>query len=332
MKICILFKSVSSPAGGGNQFLKYLKNYLQSIGTYEEDCSLADVILFNSHHHITEVAKLKLKFPDKVFVHRIDGPMKIYNSPSDKRDDMVFSANKLLADATIFQSNWSQQKNHELKLSEKSFETVIHNATDEEVFNRNGRLQFSVTRKIKLIAASWSANWNKGFKTYKWLDENLDFSKYQMTFIGNSPIKFKNIQHLLPLNSSRLAEKFKQDDIFIFASPIEACSNLLLEALHCGLPAIAPNSSSNPEIVAKGGQLFDKPSDIPLLLEKIVNDYSDYTSSIKVPSIEEVGKAYYDFMQKVCDKSPRKKFGKIAYLRLITEILFWKTVNKIQCS
>lgn len=331
MKVHILFKSVSSPAGGGNQFLKSLKNYLQTIGAYEEDASLADVILFNSHQHITEAAKLKHSFPDKVFIHRIDGPMKVYNSPADKRDNMVFSANKLLADATVFQSAWSQRKNHELKLPSKPFETVIHNATDEQIFNRNDKLPFSASRKIKLVAASWSANWNKGFETYKWLDENLDFSKYQMTFIGTSPVKFTNIEHIPPMDSSLLAEKFRQNDIFIFASPMEACSNLLLEAMCCGLPVVAPNSSSNPEIVEKGGLLFDEPSDIPSLLEKIVDNYSDYASCVKSLHIEEIGGAYYDFMRKVYDKSPRKKLGTIVYLGLITEILFWKSLDKIRC-
>jgi glycosyltransferase involved in cell wall biosynthesis len=321
MKVYIPFTFSKGPVGGGNQFLKSLKNYLQSIGAYAENACLADVILFNSHHHIAEAAKLKHSFPDKVFIHRIDGPMKIYNSPADKRDNMVFSANKLLADATVFQSAWSQQKNHELK----------HNAADEQIFNRNDRLPFSASRKIRLIAASWSANWNKGFETYKWLDENLDFSKYQMTFIGSSPVKFGNIEHIPPANSGLLAEKFRQNDIFIFASPMEACSNLLLEAMCCGLPVVAPNSSSNPEIVLKGGLLFDDPSDIPSLLEKIVNNYPDYASSVKAPHIEEVGRAYYNFMRKVYDKSPRKKLGTIAYLRLITEILFWRIVNKIQC-
>jgi glycosyltransferase involved in cell wall biosynthesis len=331
LKVHIAYKIQQTNIGGGNQFLRTLKNYLQSVGAYEENRCLADVILFNSHHHIAEAAKLKYSFPDKIFIHRIDGPMKIYNSPSDRRDNMVFLANKLLADATVFQSAWSQQKNHESKLPEKSFETVIHNATDEKIFNRNDKLPFSTSRKIKLIAASWSANWNKGFETYKWLDENLDFSKYQMTFIGSSPVKFRNIEHLPPVDSRQLAEKFKQSDIFIFASSIEACSNLLLEAMCCGLPAVAPNSSSNPQIVAKGGEVFDTPSDIPLLFEKIVNNYSNYVSSIRTSSIEEVGKAYYDFMRKVYDELPRKKLGKIAYLRLIIEILFWRIVNKIQC-
>ncbi|MBN1788083.1 MAG: glycosyltransferase family 4 protein [Sedimentisphaerales bacterium] len=328
-KVHIAFEFTDDPFGGGNQFLKSLRDYFISKDVYQQDISQANAVLFNSHHQISQVAAAKHKYPEKVFIHRIDGPMKLYNNPSDRRDDIIYTVNKMLADATVFQSLWSQQKNHEMKLPQKPFEAVIHNAANEKIFNAVGRAQFSTDRKIKLVAASWSINWNKGFETYKWLDENLDFSRYQMTFVGNSPVEFKNLQHLPPMDSKGLAEKFRQSDIFIFASRMEACSNLLGEAMCCGLPVIAPNSSSNPEIVAQSGQLFDKPEDIPRLLENIINNYDYCLPAMRAPSIDRVGKAYYDFMQKVCEQTTRKKFGKAAYICLLAEILFWKIVNKI---
>lgn len=295
---------------------------------------MADVILFNSHHNIAEAAKLKLKFGDKVFVHRIDGPMKVYNNPYDIRDNVVFAVNKKIADGTIFQSVWSQKANHELKLPVKRFETVVHNTADLGIFNVEGRIQFSNARKIRLIAASWSPNWNKGFEVYKWLDENLDFRKYQMAFRGNSPVEFKNIEHLPSINSRQIAEEFKQSDIFIFASAIEACSNLLIEALSCGLPVIAPNSSSNPEILKTGGELFNEPSEIPSLLEKIVKNYREYQTDIHNPSIEDIGKQYYDFLTRVyylCKDGQfsRRAFGYIDYCKIRTTILFYKFYERV---
>ncbi len=332
LKVHIAFGFTDNPFGGGNQFLKSLRNYFRSINVYEENFYSADAVLFNSHQQIRKVAAIKLKHPEKVFVHRIDGPMKVYNNPADRRDNIVFAANKSLADATVFQSDWSRRTNHELKLPVKNFETVVRNSVDGKVFDAEGRIQFSISRKVRLIAASWSANWNKGFETYKWLDENLDFTKYEMTFVGNSPVKFEKMEHLPPLAGNRLAEKFKQSDIFIFASPVEACSNLLLEALHCGLPAVAPNSSSNPEIIEKGGELFNEPSEIPRLLEKIVKNYSSYSDSIEVQPVEDIGKIYYDFIKKVyadIKQIPHKKFAGIDYLHLTAQIFLWKAINKI---
>ena len=49
-KIHILFKFIEGPYGGGNQFLKALRDYFNEIGIYSEKPEEADIILFNSHH------------------------------------------------------------------------------------------------------------------------------------------------------------------------------------------------------------------------------------------------------------------------------------------
>lgn len=322
MKIHIFFNFKDSPTGGGNQFLKSLKKYLRSIQAYEEDAQLADVVLFNSHQQLGEVAKTKLKYPDKLFVHRIDGPMKLYNRLTDKRDNIVYLANKYLAEATVFQSAWSQQKNLDLGLSKNLFETVISNAPDPLIFNSDGKTDFSTERKIRLIATSWSKNWNKGFESYQWLDRHLGFEKYEMVFVGRSPVEFKNIKHIQTLTSQEVAKKLKENYIFIFASPIEACSNSLLEALHCGLPAIAAAGSSNPEVVGEGGEIFTNPDEIPQILEKIVKNYTTYQSNINNPSIQDVGKQYYDFIAQTYsrfqdDGTKHKSFKRFDYAKFV---------------
>jgi len=253
--------------------------------------------------------------------------MRLYNKLTDKRDHIVYLANKYLADATLFQSVWSQQQNHHLGLPENLPETVISNASEPSIFNRVGKSEFSMERKVRLIATSWSKNWNKGFSVYQWLAEYLDFEKYEMVFVGNSPVEFKNIKHIPTLNSMELANKLKESDIYIFPSPIEACSNSLLEAMHCGLPAIAASGSSNPELVGKGGEIFSRPEEIPALLEKIIKNYHQYQANIAVPSIEEVGEQYYDFMTEVYNKvqSGRRKnksFGLMDYITVQTQLCY----------
>jgi glycosyltransferase involved in cell wall biosynthesis len=332
MKVHIVFNITDAASGGGNQFLKCLRKFFCSAGIYEEYPDKADVIIFNSHQNIHEAAAIKLKCPDKAFIHRIDGPMTLYNRPADKRDKVVYAANEYLADATVFQSNWSRENNYRLSLEKKELELVITNAPDPDIFNRTGKTDFSRNRKIRLISVSWSSNWKKGFDVYGWLDKNLDFEKYEMLFVGNSPVKFDNIVCLKPLQSTELAEKLKNSDIFIIASQNDPCSNSLIEAMHCGLPALALNSGGHPEIIRRGGELFNEPSEIPRLIKKITDNYSDYVSSIKLPAIEDVGGEYYDFTQKVCARIkqvPRKKFARIDYLCLTARIFLWKTINKI---
>jgi len=94
--------------------------------------------------------------------------------------------------------------------------------------------------KVKLIASSWSNNWRKGFDIYRFLDENLDFSKYEMTFVGNSPVKFKNIKQIPPVESRDLAELLRTHHIYITASQNDPCSNSLIEALSCVICIIIP--------------------------------------------------------------------------------------------
>jgi glycosyltransferase involved in cell wall biosynthesis len=330
IKVHILFEFKEGPWGGGNQFLKSLKSYLLSIDAYDGNIEAATVILFNSHQYINKAVKAKLNYPEKIFIHRIDGPMRLYNKLSDRRDDVVFAANKYLADATIFQSDWSLQQNHLLGLPEHQFETVIVNAPEPTVFNREGKVPFSTQRMVRLIATSWSPNWKKGFDVYQWLDENLDFNIYQMLFVGKSPIRFKNIRIIPPLNSKNIAEKLKESDIFIFASPIEACSNSLLEALHCGLPAVGPDQSSTPELIGRGGETFSRPDEIPTLLEKITADYHSYQANICNPSMENVGKQYYDFMAFVQSAGRRtESFDWVDRIRLRAAIAGWRFSERL---
>ena len=330
VKVHILFEFKESPWGGGNQFLKSLKKYLHSVGAYDENVATAQVILFNSHQCIDEVVKAKLAYFEKIFIHRIDGPMRLYNKMSDKRDDIVFAANRCLADATIFQSDWSRQQNHRLGLHQKSFEMIIPNAPEPTIFNRRGEIPFSTQRRVRLIATSWSPNWKKGFQVYQWLDDNLDFNKYEMLFVGKSPIPFKNIRRICPLSSKDIAEKLKESDIFIFASPIEACSNSLLEALHCGLPAVGPDQSSTPELIGRGGETFSRPGEIPDLLEKIAKNYYGYQTNIYNPSIEEVGKRYYDFMTRVeSAKEKPRSFDWTGRIRVQAAVAAWKLSERL---
>ena len=333
IKIHILFEFKKGPWGGGNQFLKSLKKYLQSIDAYEQNPVKANVILFNSHQNVPDVARFKLKFREKLFVHRIDGPMRLYNKIGDKRDDVVFIANKYLADAAIFQSTWSQEQNHLLGLHQNSFETIITNAPEPAIFNREGKVPFSRERKTRLIATSWSANWNKGFKIYQWLDEHLDFSKYEMVFIGNSPVEFKNIQHIPPLNSQVLAKELKRSNIFITASQKDPCSNSLIEALHCGLPAIVLRDGGHPQIINEAGETFTKPDEIPDLLEKVTKNYHKYQINICNPSMEKVGKQYYDFMSQVqSGKQKTKSFTLLDYIIVQTTIYRWRLSERISSS
>ena len=116
----------------------------------------------------------------------------------------------------------------------------------------------------------------KGFNVYKFLDDTLDFGRYEMTFVGRSPIKFNRIQHVPPQPSEELAEVLRQHDIFVTASRNDPCSNALIEALHCGLPAVVRNDGGHPEIVGEAGELFEDERDVLDAIGKVAQNYEYY--------------------------------------------------------
>jgi len=139
-----------------------------------------------------------------------------------------------------------------------------------------------------------------------------------MTFVGNSPVLFQNIKQVSPLPPDQLALQLKAHDIYLTASEKDACSNALIEGLSCGLPAIALNDGGHPEIMKAGGELFDLPEQIPFLLEKLVNEYEQYQDRITLPTMEETGSHYLNFITDVFNQSSRKskKLRKKAMLQL----------------
>ena len=315
LKVNILYKFKDLPYGGGNQFLKALKEEFINLEVYAEEIKDADIILFNSHHFLIDVLKLRMIYPRKIFVHRIDGPISLIRNDR-KTDKIIFDINKLVADGTVFQSYWSKKKNEDIGFKVKSPVEVMINATNKDVFQtkKNKTLNKS---NVKLIATSWSANWKKGFTYYKWLDDNLDLNKYHITFVGNSPVTFKNIKHMKPVGSKVLAEILSENDIFLSFSESDPCSNSLIEALQVGLPSIVLNDGGHPEIVKEGGIVIDKMEEIIPAIDDICNNYEYYKQKIKIPDIETVASKYCGFFKKI-QKNNTGNFIKILiyYIKL----------------
>ena len=90
MKIFVIYESIDEPTGGGNQFLKMLKKQFAEQGVLGDTAEQSDILLFNSHHFLDKVYSYKKSLANKKFVHRIDGPMRLYNDLSDPRDQQVY--------------------------------------------------------------------------------------------------------------------------------------------------------------------------------------------------------------------------------------------------
>ena len=296
MKIYIHYDFKDDPWGGGNQFLKALREHWRRNFIYAETAQDAQGILFNSHHGLDGAVRLRQRHPGKIFIHRLDGIMTLTRN-DHLLDRIIYDAAGFLSDGIIFQSQWAQAAAYQAGCPRTKAAKVIFNAPDPDIFNSLGRP--SQRAPVKLVASSWSTNPRKGFAYFEWLDKNLDFSRYAMTFIGHSPVSFRNIRHIRPQNSQNLSRLLKEHEIYVFAGQEDACSNGLVEALHCGLPVVFLESGSNAEIVQGGGVGFRDRPQLLAAIDAVARNYDGYQRAIAVPKLDLVAKQYYDFFEEI---------------------------------
>jgi len=289
------------PYGGGNQFMMALKGALEKKGVdvvVNKFSSAVDVHICNSAWFDTKRFQAQsAKMPIRM-IHRIDGPITLYRGEGTAEDDRIFDLNKRFASATVFQSAFSFFESCDLGYRAVS-PTVIHNSVNDAIFNHKERRHYSGKDKLRLISMAWSDNPRKGGPFYKWLDDNLDFSRFDYTFVGRVQQQFKNLKYIEPQDSESLAKILRQHDIYIAASHHEPCSNALLEALACGLPALYRNDGGNRELVGFAGVPFDDESDCLRQLDRLANNFTSFQSTIYIKSIDEIASKYIDLAEKV---------------------------------
>ncbi len=295
--IAIFHQFKPPPGGGGHQFLRALWGEFERRGLRVENNIIAHttrVCLLNSYNF--DWNRLR-RWPREHcrMLHRVDGPLTVYRGLDDGSDSQIQQINAEFADATIFQSQYSLQKYRELGLHFKA-SSVIRNAVNPQIFHPQGRIAFDRRRKIRLISNSWSDNSNKGAATYKWLEEHLNWERFEYTFVGRSPLRFDHIRMIPPVVTEQIATLLRQHDIYITASRHESCSNSLLEALACRLPVLYIESGSNPEIVGDAGYSFSLQEEIPELLNTLIDEYEEHQAQISIPSLSEVAQQYLAIM------------------------------------
>lgn len=283
------------PYGGGNQCLLALRRAWGQRGLQIETnhCSIGTTMcLVNSmNFNFEAVRRLKARRGHRLrVVHRLDGPIGAYRGTDAGVDRALLAWNQDVADATIFQSTYSRQA-HEAQGFKAVQPVVIPNAVDPAIFYPSVRPSRK-GRKLRIISTSWSQHPNKGAATYHWLDRHLDWSRYDYTFIGRLATPCRHIHVLPPVPSNQVAALLRDHDIYLTASWHDPCSNALLEALACGLPAVYAQSGGHPELVGGGGEGFTLPEEIPACLERIRQHSLDYVRAIHMPTLEAVATAY----------------------------------------
>ena len=321
MKVNIVF-DFKTKIGGGYSFLNSLREKLIGSDYYGLAIN-SDIILFNLNpqnfkKNFLNIILFKTLFKKRI-VFRIDGPIYLYRG-KDKYIDLLFidSINKL-ADAVIFQSYWSKKQLIKLGINQSIISTVIYNGCNQDLFYPIKKIK---KLKTEIIISSWSTNENKGFEFYRYLDEQLDFNNFNVTFVGPRIKMFKNIKEIGKLNLSDLSQKLKESDIYITASKNDPCSNSLIEALSSGLKCFALNSGGHPELINKKSFLFNNKDE---MLNLIKSNKDEIQFKNDVFDINNVCQQYILFFQSLSKFKLRKNkfpFGFNIYFKFFYNKLY----------
>jgi glycosyltransferase involved in cell wall biosynthesis len=295
--LAVLHELAPPPAGGGHQFVRALVRELESRGLAVELNRVSagtPACLFNSFNF--DLARLR-RFAERGarMVHRVDGPIGAYRGFDDGTDAWIANVNAELAAATIFQSRYSLERHRELGFELRE-PVVIPNAVDPAIFHPPASREPLEGRRARLVATSWSDNPRKGGETLAWLDRNLDHRRFEVTFAGRPPGTFEHVRVVGPLDSSALASLLRTQDLYLAPSHDDPCSNALIEALACGLPAAFRESGGHPELVGDAGLPFRRDDELGDVLDRLVAELDRRRASISTHPIAWVADRYLEVL------------------------------------
>ena len=294
MKISIGTNIKEGPWGGGNLFAINLKNHLISKGhsvvTDLNDDDI-DIILITEPRKTSESSAfthldvnhyLNYANPNAMVVHRIN--------ECDERKNTNFvnkyliEANKV-ADYTVFVSVWLKELYLQQGINTKN-NYVIMAGANPQIFNNSNKAKWDSSSKLKIVTHHWGANWNKGFEVYEKIDNLIDDNfwnkRIEFMYIGNLPKKFqfKNTKVVKPLSGYKLAEKIKENHLYLTGSINEPSGNHHIEGAQCGLPLLYLESGGTTEYCKEYGLGYKKNNFVEKL-EIMIKDYDEYENKVK---------------------------------------------------
>jgi glycosyltransferase involved in cell wall biosynthesis len=237
-------------AGGGFYFMRQFERYLESRG-HTVTRSLAarcEVLLMNSWQvDYDQVLEAIRRSPRLRIVHRVDGSSQDYGRgpKGDRRQGQV----SRFADLTIFQSAYCRHSTREKFPVIGADGPVIPNPVDVDLFSPQGERADLPGRSPRLVYVTHSTNPMKGWgDVYALAGQRPD-----LTFIlvgsYDDPPALPNLHLLGTVAHDDLPRVLRACDVSLAFQRNEACPNVVLEAMACGLPILYVESGATPELV-----------------------------------------------------------------------------------
>ncbi|MSR77612.1 MAG: glycosyltransferase [Candidatus Omnitrophica bacterium] len=267
MRLNILYQPTEEPWGGSNTFFRnFCRTAVQDTSVeWMDRPGSADVILSAGHYRgpgkFLKTYELRnvqsgrsLGNPLGFLSHqkrrkilfRVDGLRKIYAEGSVPADEILLK-HLPYADGYIFQSEFSRRCFENIPAIKQKPCTVIRNGANTDIFSPGKQTGIS-SKKIILISNGWSTNLRKGFGTIAAFSRMSDVT---VKHIGRWPdsISSEKVECLGPKKEKEIGSILREGHFFLFPSENEACPNVVVEALACGLPVLYHPSGGTAELV-----------------------------------------------------------------------------------
>lgn len=281
MKLCLPLPK--APGGGSYTFMQNFMHYLSAQGiAWTNDLAAAYDVLFINAWQTTypTVLKAKQNHPTLRVVHRVDGSAQDYGR-FDGADGLQRDVNRL-ADATIFQSEYSRFSTTQKYPLMKNDGVVIHNPVDVEQYTPKGdRFTLPATDKPRLLTVSWSTNRLKG--TWQLPQLAAQNPHLEFVFVGNAPIADApaNLHMMGTLGRDELPKMMRAVDIFLNLSLNDPCPNVVIEALASGLPVVYIQSGGVPELVQSAGMALTDVDTLAECVQQVMQHHQSYAQQAR---------------------------------------------------
>ena len=185
--------------------------------------------------------------------------------------------------AVIGVSDWVSNIAKESYLSKATIIKRIYNWIDLDVFCKKNteiiRRNLNLNNKKVILGVSsiWTENDRKGLNTYIELAYNMP-DEYIILLVGQFNYKGKIPKNIICYgktdNVDELAQLYSLADVYLNLSKEETFGKVSAEAISCGTPLIAVDSSANKEIIPNGGGKLLKDSSIKEILDALEEIFS----------------------------------------------------------
>lgn len=310
MKIYFTLKPRDTPYGGGNSFVKNItealihKNYTI---TYILEPGIDIIFIIDPRDHYESIVNYKKQYPNVKIIHRVN-ENDIKREQSINIEPLLVQTMKI-SDRVVFVSKWLQQYYlDKYKLHGQLKCSAIINGCDDKIFHPLGD-RLPPKNKLKLVTHHFSSNYLKGFHIYNELDKLMNEEQdFEFTFIGNYNRNYqpKNIKLVGACTGKELADHLRSADVYLTATQNEPGAMHYIEGLSCGLPILyAINGGGAHEVCNPYGEEYCDISSFKKKLDKIRNDYAQYTSKINYTflSKDRCCKEYIDLVVELINES-----------------------------